>query len=133
MMKQAVLIAALAMIATTATTVAAQSVFPTFFTEKTMRLDYYHTGGGQELFALDQVVSDGDWAGSRTQLIDTTNLGPYFFEVIDCRTNQVIYSRGFASLYGEWETTDEARQGAAPLVSRVAAVSRGRSSRCRSS
>ncbi len=108
MMKQAVLVAALAMIATTA---AAQIVFPTFFTEKTMRLDYYHTGGGRELFALDQVVSDGPWAGSRTQLIDTTNLGPYFFEVIDCKTNQVIYSRGFASIYGEWETTDEARQG----------------------
>ena len=109
-MKQAVLVAALAMIAT-ATTAAAQAVFPTFFTEKTMRLDYYHTGGGHELFALDQVVSDGPWAGSRTQLIDPTNLGPYFFEVIDCRTNQVIYSRGFASIYGEWETTDEARQG----------------------
>ncbi len=111
MMKQAVLIAVLAMIATTATTAAAQAVFPTFFTEKTMRLDYYHTGGGQELFALDQVVSDGPWAGSRTQLVDTTNLGPYFFEVVDCKTNQVIYSRGFASVYGEWETTDEARQG----------------------
>jgi hypothetical protein len=110
MMKQAVLIAALAMIAT-ATTAGAQVVFPAFFTEKTMRLDYYHTGGGHELFALDQVVSDGPWAGSRTQLIDTTNLGPYFFEVIDCRTNQVIYSRGVASIYGEWETTDEAQQG----------------------
>jgi hypothetical protein len=110
MMKLAVLLGVVAMIATASTT-AAQVVFPTFFTEKTMRLDYYHTGGGHELFALDQVVSDGPWAGSRTQLIDTTNLGPYFFEVIDCRTNQVIYSRGFASIYGEWETTDEAQQG----------------------
>ncbi len=110
MTKQAVSIATVAVLAT-ASTVAAQAVFPTFFTEKTMRLDYYHTGGGQELFALDQVVSDGPWAGSRTQLIDPTNLGPYFFEVIDCKTNQVIYSRGFASIYGEWETTDEARQG----------------------
>jgi hypothetical protein len=89
----------------------AQSVFSTFFTEKTMRLDYYHTGGAQELFSLDQVVSDGPWAGSRTHLLDHTNLGPYFFEVVDRRTNQAIYSRGFASLYGEWETTAEPRQG----------------------
>jgi hypothetical protein len=110
MTKQAVSIATVAVLAA-ASTAGAQSLFPTFFTEKTMRVDYYHTGGGRELFALDQVVSDGPWAGSRTQLIDTTNLGPYFFEVIDCRTNQTIYSRGFASLYGEWETTDEARQG----------------------
>jgi hypothetical protein len=110
MIKSAVLIAAMAMLAT-ASTVAAQGLYPALFTEKTMRVDYYHTGGGQEVFALDQVVADGPWAGSRTQLIDTTNLGPYFFEVIDCKTNQVIYSRGFASVYGEWETTDEARQG----------------------
>ncbi len=95
----------------TASVANAQSVFSTFFTEKTMRLDYVHTGGGQELFSLDQVVSDGPWAGSRTRLLDDTNLGPYFFEVIDRRTNQAIYSRGFASLYGEWETTSEPKQG----------------------
>ena len=67
----------------TASAANAQSVFSTFFTEKTMRVDYYHTGGGRELFSLDQVVSDGPWAGSRTRLLDDTNLGPYFFEVID--------------------------------------------------
>ncbi len=110
MTMHAVSIATVAVMAA-ASAAGAQTIFPTFFVEKTMRLDYYHTGGGQELFALDQVVSDGPWAGSRTQLLDTTNLGPYFFEVIDCRTNQAIYSRGFASIYGEWETTDEARQG----------------------
>jgi hypothetical protein len=98
-------------IAVAAVPAVAQPVYGTFFAEKTMRVDYYHTGGGQELFALDQVVSDGPWAGSRTNLIDNTNLGPYFFEVIDRRTNQPIYSRGFASIYGEWETTDEPKQG----------------------
>jgi hypothetical protein len=95
----------------TASQAGAQASYSTFFTEKTMRVDYYHTGGGQEVFALDGVVSDGPWAGSRTQLIDSTNLGPYYFEVIDRKTNQPIYSRGFASIYGEWETTDEPRQG----------------------
>ena len=84
------------------------------FMDKTMRLDFYHTGaGGREILSLDQVVSDGPWAGSRTRLIDDTNLGPYLFEVIDRATNQAIYSRGFASIYGEWESTEEARQGVA--------------------
>ena len=32
-------------------------------------------------FALDRVVNDGAWAGSRTQLVDDTNLGKYLFEV----------------------------------------------------
>src|SRR5512133_3035432 len=86
-------------------------IFDTHFTDRTMRVDYYHTGGDREVVALDAIVSDGAWPGSRTNLIDSTNLGPYFFEVIDPRTNQAIYSRGFASIYGEWETTDEAKQG----------------------
>jgi hypothetical protein len=91
--------------------VSAQPAFSARFAEKTMRVDYYHSGGGQEIFALDRTVSDGPWAGSRTQLLDATNLGPYFFEVIDRQTNQPIYSRGFASIFGEWESTGEPAQG----------------------
>ena len=87
------------------------SRFDTYFVDKTMRIDYFHSGGmGQEIIALDRVVSDGPWPGSRTRLVDDLNLGKYLFEVIDRRTNQVIYSRGFASIYGEWETTPEARE-----------------------
>ncbi len=52
---------------------------------------------------------EGEWAGSRTQLIDPSGLGNYLFEVEDARSGQVIYSRGFASIYGEWETTPEFR------------------------
>ena len=88
-----------------------QPEFDTYFLDKTMRVDYVHSGGlGQEIFALDHVVSDGPWAGSRTRLLDDLNLGKYRFEVIDRRTNQVLYSRGFASIYGEWETTPEYRE-----------------------
>ncbi len=85
--------------------------FARFFTGETMRVDYYHTGGlGQEVFSLDRVVSDGPWPGSRTHLLDDTNLGPYLFEVRDAKTGQPIYSRGFASIFGEWQTTAEARE-----------------------
>ncbi len=92
---------------------AAPSTFAPFV-DKTMRLDFYHTGaGGREILSLDRIVSDGPWAGSRTRLVDDTNLGPYFFDVIDRASNRPIYSRGFASIYGEWETTGEARQGVA--------------------
>jgi len=80
--------------------------------ERTMRVDYFHTGGPRagETFALDRVVNDGRWPGSRTQLIDATNLGPYRVEVRDLASSRVLYSRGFASIYGEWETTAEARK-----------------------
>ncbi|HEY9465786.1 MAG TPA: peptidase M64 N-terminal domain-containing protein, partial [Vicinamibacterales bacterium] len=84
------------------------AAFDVSFTGSTMRVDYFHSGGmGQEIVALDRVVSDGPWAGSRTRLVDDLNLGKYLFEVIDRGTNRAIYSRGFASIYGEWETTPE--------------------------
>ena len=86
--------------------------FDELFLDRTMRVDYFHTSTpkGDEIVALDRVVSDGPWPGSRTRLIDTSNLGKYYFEVIDRSTNQVLFSRGFASVYGEWETTPEAQQ-----------------------
>jgi hypothetical protein len=89
--------------------------FDALFVDKTMRVDYFHTSTpqGGEIVSLERVVSDGPWPGSRTRLIDTLNLGKYYFEVIDRETNQPIYSRGFASVFGEWETTAEAKQRAA--------------------
>jgi hypothetical protein len=83
--------------------------FDASFTGATMRVDYFHTGGATsgETIALDRVVNDGEWPGSRTQLLDPTNLGKYRFDVRDKRTTAVTYSRGFASVYGEWETTSE--------------------------
>src|SRR6185295_8939788 len=77
----------------------------------TMRLDYYHTGdASQEVFSIDRVVIEPlPWPGSPSQAIDSSDLGKYLFEVRDAKTKQLLYSRGFASIYGEWETTHEAK------------------------
>ncbi|HXB57060.1 MAG TPA: IgA Peptidase M64 [Vicinamibacteria bacterium] len=77
---------------------------------RTLRLDYVHSGGAaEERFALDGWVREGPWPGRPDRAIDDTNLGPYFFEVVDRGKNRVLYSRGFASIFGEWETTAEAK------------------------
>jgi hypothetical protein len=74
----------------------------------TLRVDYFHSGGpGGEALKLDTVRAEGEWPGSHTQLVDATDLGKYAFEVVDSASNRVLYSRGFASMYGEWETTPE--------------------------
>jgi hypothetical protein len=77
----------------------------------TMRLDYYHTGNErEEHFSVDRIVIERlPWPGNPTKPIDTTNRGKYFFEVADATTGAVLYSRGFSSIYGEWETTGEAK------------------------
>ena len=79
---------------------------------RTMRVDYFHTGNAsEERFSLDRVVLEPlEWPGNPARSIDDTNLGKYFFEVIDRASNRVLYSRGFASIYGEWETTGEAKE-----------------------
>jgi len=86
------------------------SDFDRWFTGETLRFDYHHVGtAGEEHVAPDRYRLEGPWAGSRTQLIDETNLGKYLFEVVDPTTHRRLWSRGFASIYGEWETTGEAR------------------------
>jgi hypothetical protein len=84
---------------------------PLFAAPKTMRVDYYHTGNDhQETFSLDRIVIEPTpWPGDPRKAIDDTNLGKYFFEVRDRATNRVVYSRGFASIFGEWEQTEEAK------------------------
>ncbi len=87
----------------------AKAQYAEYFTSATMRLDYNHVGNSnEEHFAFDQMVNDGDWAGSKTVLIDDLKLGKYFFEIKDIKTDKLLYSRGFSSIYGEWETTPEA-------------------------
>jgi len=91
---------------------AAQRTSPVAAPPATMRLDYYHTGNDkEERFSFDRVVLEPlPWAGNPSKRIDDTNRGKYFFEVIDSATARVLYSRGFASIYGEWETTGEAQK-----------------------
>lgn len=86
--------------------------FDDHFTGRTLRVDYQHAGtADEEHIALDRLVVEGQWPGSRTRLLDTLNLGKYLVEVADLETHQTLYSRGFAGIFGEWETTGEARAG----------------------
>ncbi|HZI06429.1 MAG TPA: M64 family metallopeptidase, partial [Archangium sp.] len=79
---------------------------------RTFRVDYFHTGNAtEERFSLERLVVEPlPWPGHPDRALDETNLGKYLFEVRDRETNRLLYSRGFASIYGEWETTPEARE-----------------------
>lgn len=86
---------------------AAQAAAPT--APRTLRLDYVHSGTAtEEHFGLEGLALEGEWPGRLDRLLDDTNSGKYFFEVLDAKTGRPLYSRGFSSVYGEWETTPEA-------------------------
>ena len=58
--------------------------FDKFFENKTMRIDYFHTGtASEEHFSIDRILNDGPWPGSKKQLLDELKYGLYFFEVKD--------------------------------------------------
>jgi len=76
-----------------------------------MRIDYIHAGSyAQDEYYVKQIKQEPFWGGSLKNLIDTFKYGKYFFEVYDLETNTLIYSRGYSSLFGEWQTTNEAKK-----------------------
>lgn len=79
---------------------------------RTMRVDFYHTGNsGTEIFSLDRVVLEPlPFSGNLDRPIDSTLRGKYVFEIVDPESGDIAWSRSFSSIYGEWETTAEARQ-----------------------
>lgn len=76
---------------------------------RTLRLDYVHSGDSKgETFAMARVVEEPlPWPGDPDRAVDDSNLGKYKAEVRD-PSGKVLYSRGFASIFGEWQDTDEA-------------------------
>lgn len=89
----------------------AYAQFDAYFHNRTLRLDYVHAGNADsEFYFFDELLDEPFWGGSKVNLIDTLKYGEYFFEVTDLKENKVIYSRGYCTLFGEWQTTEEARQ-----------------------
>ncbi len=84
--------------------------FEEYFTNETLRLDFYHTGNkDNEIISFEKIIKEQFWAGSKKNLIDTFNYGNYMLKVYDEAENKLIYSRGFSTLFQEWQTTEEAK------------------------
>jgi hypothetical protein len=76
----------------------------------TVRVDYNHSGNAlSDQYALERVVIEPlPWPGSLAQNFDNTDRGQNRVEVVDAKTGDLLYSRGFSTIFGEWRTTDEA-------------------------
>ena len=77
----------------------------------TLRVDIQHGGDAKaEHYALERVVVEPlPWPGNPEQPLDTTNRGSQKFEVADAATGKILYSRGYATVFGEWRTTADAQ------------------------
>ncbi len=90
--------------------VAVFAQFDKYFENRTMRVDYYHAGDSKnDYYYIDEVIAEPYWGGSLVNLIDDTNFGKYLVKVLDKASGTLIYSRSYSTLFGEWQTVDEAR------------------------
>src|SRR5690606_6589679 len=70
-----------------------------------------HSGSAtEEHYALERVVIEAlPWPGNPDRPIDDTDRGTHRFEVLDARNGELLYSRGFSTIFGEWRSTAEAK------------------------
>jgi hypothetical protein len=88
----------------------AQIDFEKYFTEKALRFDFMLAGNSQKTIAYPVCMKEETWfPGSPDNLIDPFNYGNFKYEVFDVAENKLIYSRGFCTLFQEWQTTTEAK------------------------
>ena len=76
----------------------------------TIRVDYLHSGNAlADTYALERVLVEPlTWPGNLARNVDNTNRGQNMVEVVDPKTGDLLYSRGFSTIFGEWRSTDEA-------------------------
>ena len=84
--------------------------FDTYFEHKTLRVDYLLGGNANEqTIFLQDLKKEAIWGGTTINLVDTFDYGNYRFKLIDKASGVLLYSRGFGSLFQEWQSTPEAK------------------------
>lgn len=82
----------------------AKGNFDHFFTEHRLRFDYTITGHYDESKIYPVAFhKEPCWGGSKENVIDTFRYGDLMLEVYDSLTGKLIYSRGYSSLFKEWQ------------------------------
>ncbi len=88
----------------------AQDTFDRYFTDKVLRFDYILAGNSSKTTVYPVgMKEEALFGGSKTQLTDPFGYGNLKYELYAITENKLIYSRGFCTLYQEWQTTAEAK------------------------
>lgn len=88
----------------------AQVSFQDYFTNERLRVEYYLTGNAKHAeVTIANLYKEPVWGGCEKNLIDTFNYGHYKIEVYDSAENKMLYSKGFSTLFREWQFTPEAK------------------------
>lgn len=84
--------------------------FDKYFTDKVLRFDFMLSGNNRKTIVYPVGMKEEPfWAGSKSDMADPLNYGNFKYEVFDETENKLIYSKGFSTLFQEWQTTAEAK------------------------
>lgn len=82
-----------------------------YFKSKSLRFDFLLGGNNKEVKVYpEQIKQEPFWAGSKTNLLDPFDFGTYRFRVFDLKSDSLLFSKGFSTLFQEWQTTAEAKE-----------------------
>lgn len=88
---------------------AAAQDFNTYFTDKTLRIDYNFSGNAKEQhIAVDELKLSPRWYGKRKRLAELPMEGNGQISVKDHKTGDTIYRNSFSTLFQEWLSYPEA-------------------------
>ena len=88
----------------------AEIKFDDYFISKTLRIDFVQAGNVQSSsIYFEQMKCEPFWGGTKKNLIDKFNFGEYRLFVYDSASKILIYSRGYSTLFQEWQASDEAK------------------------
>lgn len=94
----------------TAASAGDRTSFASGFSQQVIRVDLHHGGDSlTEWAAIDALYREGDWSGSHVHLTDYPDYGKYRFLIEDAASGKVLFSQGYSTLFGEWQTTTEAK------------------------
>lgn len=84
--------------------------FDSYFTDKVLRFDFMLAGNSSKTIVYQVGLKEEPiYGGSKVNLIDPFDFGNFKYEVYDFSNNKLIYSKGFCTLFQEWQTTAEAK------------------------
>jgi len=99
------------LVAVLSLTAAGQVNFDDYFTDRTLRFDFMLAGNHEKTIAYPlEMKEEPYFGGSMKNLVDPFKYGNLRYAVYDLESGKLIYSRGYGSLFQEWQTTAEAKK-----------------------
>ncbi len=91
-----------------ANTFVATAQSSSYFTNESLRIDFTLSGNSSETYAsVYELIKEPYWGGSPVTK-DNFNYGEFRIIVKDSIQEETLYTRGFSTLFEEWQTTEEA-------------------------